>query len=136
MPAIDSRLPFEVLWEDNHLLVVNKSAGIATMGIAGSQDRAAASNAAGFRQPQQKHVEEEVSLVDCAADYVKRKYRKPGNVFIGVVQRLDKPVSGVLVLARTSKAASRLSKQVRERTIEKRYLAWVEGLPANPAGNQ
>ncbi len=62
-----------------------------------------------------------------AADYLKHKYHKPGNVFIGVVSRLDSLVSGVLVLARTSKAASRLSAQLREQTVTKRYLALVEG---------
>lgn len=69
-----------------------------------------------------------------AADYLKTKYAKPGNAFVGVVSRLDRLVSGVLVLARTSKAASRLSEQFREQSIRKFYLAVVEGTwPAPPA---
>jgi 23S rRNA pseudouridine1911/1915/1917 synthase len=62
-----------------------------------------------------------------AADYIKRRYQKPGNVFVGVVSRLDSFVTGVLILARTSKAASRLTEQFRERQTQKLYLACVEG---------
>lgn len=96
--------PFSVLYEDNHLLVVNKSAGVATMGSESGIPTVARS----------------------AAGYLKRKYDKPGNVFVGVVSRLDRLVSGVLVLARTSKSARRLSEQIRDRSVQKRYLAWVE----------
>ncbi|MDB5344863.1 MAG: rluC 1 [Schlesneria sp.] len=67
------------------------------------------------------------TLVDAARDYLKRKYNKPGNVFVGVVHRLDRPVSGVVLFARTSKGASRLSEQFRLRTVEKTYHALVEG---------
>lgn len=98
-----TRLP--VLYEDNHLLVVDKPSGLPTMG--------AESGAA--------------TAVTLAAAYLKQRYHKPGNVFVGVVSRLDSLVSGALVLARTSKAASRLSEQFRDQTTEKRYLAWVEG---------
>jgi 23S rRNA pseudouridine1911/1915/1917 synthase len=98
-----TRLP--VLYEDNHLLVVNKPSGLISMGAASGTETA----------------------VTLAAAYLKERYHKPGNVFVGVVSRLDRLVSGVLVLARTSKAASRLSEQFREQTTEKRYLAWVEG---------
>ena len=66
-------------------------------------------------------------MARAAAEYLKMKYGKPGNVFVGVVSRLDSLVSGVLVLARTSKSASRLSEQIREKTPSKRYLALVEG---------
>lgn len=98
-----NRLP--VLYEDNHLLVVNKPSGLPTMGsISGT-----------------------VTAVTLAAAYLKERYHKPGNVFVGVVSRIDRLVSGVLVLARTSKAASRLSEQFREQTTAKSYLAWVEG---------
>lgn len=93
-----------VLYEDNHLLVVDKPAGIATMGAP--------------RQP---------TVHGWACEYLKRKYAKPGNVFVGIVSRLDRMTSGVLVLARTSKAAGRLSAQFRTTAIEKRYLAVVEG---------
>lgn len=94
-----------VLYEDNHLLVVDKPAGLATMGATSGTP----------------------TVVTWAAAYIKQRYHKPGNVFVGVVSRLDRLVSGVLVLARTSKAASRLSAQFREQSTEKRYLAWVEG---------
>lgn len=97
--------PLPVLYEDNHLLVVNKPSGLPTMGAEGGV----------------------ATAVTLAAAYLKQRYQKPGNVFVGVVSRLDSLVSGVLVLARTSKAASRLSEQFREQTTEKRYLAWVEG---------
>lgn len=96
-----------VLFEDNHLLVVNKPAGLLSMGDE-TQDP---------------------TIVDLASDYLKVKYNKPGNVFVGVVHRLDRPVSGVLVLARTSKAASRLSDQFRRNVVQKTYTAIVEGRP-------
>ncbi|MCA9126803.1 MAG: RluA family pseudouridine synthase [Planctomycetales bacterium] len=94
-----------VIYEDNHLLAIDKPAGLATMGSERGEATAAR----------------------LAASYIKDKYRKPGNVFIGVVSRLDRLVSGVLLLARTSKAASRLSQQLRDREPEKSYLALVEG---------
>ncbi len=95
----------DILHEDNHLLVVNKPSGFATMGTA----------------------EGEPSVARSAAEFLKAKYNKPGNAFIGVVSRIDRLVSGVLVLAKTSKAASRLSDQIRRQSTTKRYLAWVEG---------
>jgi 23S rRNA pseudouridine1911/1915/1917 synthase len=78
----------EVLYEDNHLLVVNKPVGLATQGVA----------------------EGTPSVLTRAKAYLKQKYKKPGNVYLGVVSRLDATVSGVLVFARTSKAAARLTK--------------------------
>ena len=99
--------PLEILYEDNHLLVVNKPVGIATMG-----------------------AEAGPTIHSLAASYLKETYGKPGKAFIGVVSRLDSMTSGVLVLARTSKAASRLSAQFAERSGEatdKVYLAAVEG---------
>ena len=95
----------EVLYEDNHLLLVNKPAGLPTMGV---QD-------------------DVPSLLSEARQYVRQKYNKPGNVYLGVVSRLDAPVSGVVLLARTSKAASRLTEQFRNRTVEKTYWAIVAG---------
>lgn len=98
-----------VLFEDNHLLVVDKPPLLPTMGVG----------------------EEEESLVTQSRSYLKEKYNKPGNVFLGVVSRLDAHVSGVVVLARTSKSASRLSEQFRERTVQKKYWALVpDDLPA------
>lgn len=102
----------DVLYEDNHLLTVNKPAMLATMGV--SDDRP--------------------SLLSMAKDYIRTKYAKPGNVYLGVVSRLDAPVTGVVLLARTSKAAARLSQQFRERDVEKTYWAIVEGTIAPPAG--
>ncbi|MCE9528409.1 MAG: RluA family pseudouridine synthase [Planctomycetales bacterium] len=99
--------PLQILYEDNHLLVVNKPAGIATMGTA-----------AGTK-----------TMFTLAKEYLKRKYQKPGNVYLGVVSRLDSLVSGVLVFARTSKAAARLSEQFREHKAKKTYWAIVEGAP-------
>jgi 23S rRNA pseudouridine1911/1915/1917 synthase len=103
--------PLEVLFEDNHLLAVNKPAGIATMGVAA----------------------DEPSVLGVARQYIKRRYAKPGNVYLGVVSRLDALVSGVLLFARTSKAAARLNEQFRSRTVEKTYWAVVEG-NVPPAG--
>jgi 23S rRNA pseudouridine1911/1915/1917 synthase len=97
--------PLCVLFEDNHCLAVDKPAGLLTMG---------------------DHTGEP-TLVDAARQYLKHKYNKPGNVFVGVVHRLDRPVSGVVLFARTSKAASRLSEQFRVRSVEKTYLSLVEG---------
>ncbi len=103
---------FTVLYEDNHLLAVNKPAMLPTMGVA----------------------EDRPSLLAQAKEYIRRKYNKPGNVYLGIVSRLDAPVTGVVLLARTSKAAGRLSKQFREREVEKVYWALVEGEVESPAG--
>src|SRR5215217_5431409 len=95
----------EILFEDNHLIAVNKPAGWPSA-----------------------HFDGEEETVDrLVKAYLKEKYQKPGNVFLGVVHRLDKPVTGVLLFARTSKAAARLSEQFREGTIDKVYWAVVEG---------
>jgi 23S rRNA pseudouridine1911/1915/1917 synthase len=103
---------YHPLWpvfnDDSQVLVVYKPAGLLAQG-----DRSAAPN-----------------LLDLAKDWVKKRYRKPGNVFIGLVHRLDKPVAGAMVFARTSKAAARLSAQFRAGTVSKRYLAVVEGIVA------
>jgi 23S rRNA pseudouridine1911/1915/1917 synthase len=101
-----------VLYEDNHCMAVIKPAGMPTAG-----DRTG-----------------DVSLLDLVRRYVKEKYRKPGRVFLGLVHRLDRPVSGVVLFARTSKAAARLSAQFRAGTIRKTYRAWVEGEPSAAAG--
>jgi 23S rRNA pseudouridine1911/1915/1917 synthase len=101
-----------ILYEDNHLLAVNKPAGLPTMGV----------------------VRGRATAVDAAKAYLKQKYRKPGNVYLGVMSRLDAPVSGVLLLARTSKAAARLTEQFKRGTVEKTYWALVQGDLASPAG--
>lgn len=97
--------PFEILYEDNHCLAIHKPAGRVSAHFQGDEET----------------LDREVKR------YLKAKYHKPGNVFLGVVHRLDKPVSGVLLFARTSKAAARLSEQFREGTVEKVYWAVVEG---------
>lgn len=97
--------PFEVVYLDNHLLVVVKPSGMLAQG-----DRTG-----------------DADLVTLAKAYLKERFGRPGNVFVGLVHRLDRPTSGVMVLARTSKAAGRLSDQFRRRAVEKRYLAVVEG---------
>jgi 23S rRNA pseudouridine1911/1915/1917 synthase len=94
-----------VVYEDNHLLVVNKPAGLPTAGVPEGRD----------------------SLLEVARQYVIKKYNKPGNAFIGIVSRLDAPVSGIVLMARTSKAAARLSEQFRERRVRKIYWAQVAG---------
>lgn len=101
----------QVLFEDNHLLVVNKPAGLSTMGAVAGQ----------------------ATLLSLAKDYIKQKYAKPGNVYLGVVSRLDALVTGVVVFARTSKSAARLTEQFRSREVVKTYWAMVEGVVA-PAG--
>ena len=95
----------DVLFEDNHCLAINKPAGLLAQG----------------------DITGEESLLDLARDYLKDKYRKPGNVFVGLVHRLDRPTSGVVVLARTSKGASRLSEQFRDGLVKKVYWAVVQG---------
>lgn len=94
-----------ILYEDNHLLVLNKPGGLLTQG-----DRTG-----------------DPTLLSWAKEYLKVKYKKPGRVFLGLVHRLDRVTSGVVILARTSKAAARLSAAFRERRVKKGYLALVHG---------
>lgn len=103
----------EILFEDNHLLVVNKPAGLATMGSGDGP-----------------------SVHRWGCDYIRARYHKPGRVYLGIVHRLDAMTSGALVLARTSKAASRLSEQFRQSHAgpEKIYLVVVSGHVTPPAG--
>jgi 23S rRNA pseudouridine1911/1915/1917 synthase len=105
--------PLDILYEDNHCLAVVKPAGALSTHYEGSEE----------------------TLDRAVKAYLKGKYHKPGNVFLGVVHRLDRPVSGVLLFARTSKAAARLAQQFREGTVEKVYWAVVEGEVTPPAGS-
>lgn len=105
--------PLEILYEDNHCLAVYKPNGAVSAHFQG----------------------EEETLDRAVKTYLKEKYHKPGNVFLGVVHRLDRPVSGVLLFARTSKAAARLAQQFREGTVEKIYWAVVEGRVEKTAGS-
>jgi 23S rRNA pseudouridine1911/1915/1917 synthase len=102
----------DVLYEDNHLLAVSKPANLPTMGVP----------------------EGKPSLLVAAKQYIKQKYAKPGNVYLGVVSRLDAPVTGVVLFARTSKAASRLAQLFRRGEVTKRYWAIVERVPQPEAG--
>jgi 23S rRNA pseudouridine1911/1915/1917 synthase len=104
--------PLEVLFVDNHLLVLSKPAGIPTVPDSSGDE----------------------SLLDQAKSWIKQHYKKPGDVFLGVVQRLDRPVSGALVFARTSKAAARLSEALREQRAEKVYWAIAQGEPRELEG--
>ncbi|MCX5794289.1 MAG: RNA pseudouridine synthase [Elusimicrobia bacterium] len=102
---MDPSIAPTVFYEDNHVIVVYKPAGVLVQGDASN----------------------EPTLMDAVKLWLAKKYDKPGKVFLGLVQRLDRPVCGVILFARTSKAASRLSEQIRARTIEKTYRAMVEG---------
>ena len=101
-----------VLYEDNHIIIVSKRAGEIVQG-----DKTG-----------------DVPLSDTVAAYLKEKYSKPGNVFVGVPHRLDRPVSGVVVLAKTSKALSRLNEMFRVGSVDKRYLAIVKNKPKEREG--
>jgi len=102
----DKRWP--VLYVDNHLLAVYKPSGLLVQG-----DRTG-----------------DACLLDLARQWIKERYAKPGNVFLAMVHRLDRPVAGVVLFARTSKAAGRLARQFRERSVNKGYLAVVQGAVA------
>ncbi|MEK9131221.1 MAG: RluA family pseudouridine synthase [Patescibacteria group bacterium] len=102
----------KILFEDNHLIVVQKP----------------------HRQPTEGDDSGDLSLLDEVKAFIKRRDDKPGNVYVGMVHRLDRPVGGVVLFAKTSKAASRLSQQIRDRSVEKVYWAVVEGEPSKPSG--
>ena len=95
----------KVIYEDNHIIVVEKRPNI----------------------PSQADKTEDIDMLTIIKNYLKEKYKKPGNVYLGLVHRLDRPVGGVMVFAKTSKSASRLSDQVREKIFKKKYLAVVDG---------
>ena len=102
----------EIIYEDNHLLVVNKEVGEIVQG-----DKTG-----------------DKPVVEMLKEYLKDKYNKPGNVFCGVVHRIDRPVSGLVIFAKTSKALTRLNEMLRNGEIHKTYHAIVEGKPSSPAG--
>jgi 23S rRNA pseudouridine1911/1915/1917 synthase len=94
----------KIIFEDNHLLIVNKPAGVLA----------------------QKDKTNDNSVIEILKDYIKEKYNKPGNVFLGSVHRLDRPASGLMVFAKTSKALTRLTTALRDEEFDKKYLAVVE----------
>ncbi len=102
----------EILYEDNHLLIINKSTGVLVQGDA-TGDK---------------------PLVELGKEYIKEKYQKPGEVFLGVVHRLDRPVSGVVVFARTSKALERMNELFRNKETQKTYWALVGNKPQQTEG--
>ena len=105
--------PVSIIYEDNHLLVVEKPVNMPTQADASG----------------------DLDLLTTLKEDLKIRYKKPGNVYLGLVHRLDRPVGGVMVFAKTSKAASRLSQQVRNHEFKRMYLAVVHGIP-NPANGR
>ena len=105
-------MKIQILYEDNHLLVVVKPVNV----------------------PVQLDISGDDSVLDMLKQYIKEKYQKSGNVYLGLVHRLDRPVGGVMVFAKTSKAASRLSNQVRNHDLKKEYHAVIVG-NINDKGN-
>ncbi|CAM1363876.1 RluA family pseudouridine synthase [Tenacibaculum xiamenense] len=103
----------QVLFEDNHIIVVNKRCGDITQG-----DKTG-----------------DAPLSDIIKEYLKEKYNKPGNVFLGTVHRLDRPTSGIVIYAKTSKALERLNKMFRDKKVTKTYWAIVKGHPKNEQGS-
>ena len=95
----------KVIYEDNHIIVVEKMINV----------------------PSQADKTEDEDMLSIIKKYLKEKYNKPGNVYLGLVHRLDRPVGGVMVFAKTSKAASRLSEEVRNKTFKKEYLVICNG---------
>ena len=102
----------KILYEDNHIIVVIKECNI----------------------PVQEDISKDKDMLTIIKEYIKEKYNKPGNVYLGLVHRLDRPVGGVMVFAKTSKAASRLSKQVQQHSLKKYYYAVIEGKLKNTCG--
>lgn len=97
----------EVIYEDNQIIVVKKP----------------------FNVPSQGDSSGDKCLLDMVKDYIKEKYNKPGNVFVGLIHRLDRPTGGVMVFAKTSKAASRLCEDIKNHNFEKKYIAVLSGVP-------
>lgn len=102
----------EVLYEDNHLIAVNKKSGDIVQG-----DKTG-----------------DTPLSDFVKEYIKKKYNKPGEVFLGTIHRLDRPTSGIVLYSRTSKALSRMNEQFREKKVQKTYWAVVEKIPPTESG--
>ena len=102
----------EVLYEDNHIIAVNKKSGDIVQG-----DKTG-----------------DAPLSDFVKAYIKKKYNKPGEVFLGTIHRLDRPTSGIVLYARTSKALSRMNEQFREKQVQKTYWAVVDNSPPNTSG--
>ncbi|HKR05496.1 MAG TPA: RluA family pseudouridine synthase [Bacteroidia bacterium] len=105
------KLPVDVLFEDNHIIIVNKKSGEIVQGDKTGDE----------------------PLSERVKKYIKEKYQKPGEVFLGTVHRIDRPVSGIVIFARTSKALERLNEMFRNKQLKKTYWAVVKNKPAKPA---
>ena len=103
----------KVLFEDNHIIVVEKPVNV----------------------PSQGDKTGDIDMLTIIKKYIKEKYSKPGDVYLGLVHRLDRPTGGVMVFARTSKSASRLSEQVRDKKMHKKYLCIVDGKMESQTGS-
>lgn len=110
--SIFNQYRLSVIYEDNHLIAINKPAGWLVQGDETG----------------------DLPLTEFVKDYIKRRYNKPGDVFLGVIHRLDRPVSGVVVFARTSKALTRMNKLFQDRMVDKEYVAVVEHRPKELEG--
>lgn len=110
---MNTSIILEILYEDNHLLVVNKPPGLLVHG-----DKTG-----------------DPTLEEAVKEYLKEKYQKPGNVFVKAVHRLDRPVSGAIVLGKTSKGHARMAKLFRDREVDKVYWALTARCPSPPAGS-
>jgi 23S rRNA pseudouridine1911/1915/1917 synthase len=110
---LTSPASLDILFEDNHVIVINKKASEIVQGDKTGDE----------------------TLPDKIKAYLKEKYQKPGEVFMGVIHRIDRPVSGLVLMARTSKALERMNEQFKNREIEKKYLAVVRNRPPANAGN-
>lgn len=109
---MDDKNKINIIYEDNHVLVVEKPPNMLTQSdITGDED-----------------------LLTLLKEDLKRRYNKPGNVYLGLVHRLDRPAGGVMLFAKTSKAASRLSEQIRNGEMRKSYMAVIHGIPNQPSG--
>ena len=104
--------PDRILFEDNHLIIINKKPGEIV----------------------QSDITGDVPLSECVKKFLKEKYSKPGNVYLGTVHRIDRPVSGIVIFAKTTKALSRMNEMLRERTLLKTYWAVVSSRPPEKSG--
>ena len=102
----------DVLYEDNHLIAISKKSGDITQG----------------------DITGDIPISEIIKTYLKKKYKKPGNVFLGTIHRIDRPTSGIVIYAKTSKALSRMNKKFRDKEVKKKYLAIVENRPINNKG--
>ena len=102
----------DIVYEDNHLIIINKSPG----------------------ELSQSDFTKDLSLVEKVKNYIKIKYKKKGNVYLGLVNRLDRPTSGIVIFSKTSKSLSRMSRLIKDRKIKKKYYAITENAPQTKKG--